>query len=160
MKKDRLNLTFSGSCFNQIRFIAFAAFTFVCLFGPDSSIIGQTDQGQPHLMVEKMPLFNGKDAGTFSTWAEKEIKYPAEALKQKITGKVYVSFVVERDGTVSSVKVIKGVPTLNEEAVRVVKSSPKWTPGEANNVPVRVKFTLPVEFKTTFPSDAKLKESQ
>jgi TonB family protein len=108
--------------------------------------------------AEKMPLFDGKEATAFSNWIAKEIKYPSEALKQKIIGCVTVTFVVEKDGTLSYVKVLKSVPTLDEEAVRVIKSSPKWTPGMNSNTPVRVSLTMPVFFETTFPIDANIKK--
>ena len=72
---------------------------------------------------------------------------------------VTVSFIVEKDGTVSNVKVVRSVPELDGEAVRVVKSSPKWTPGIKDNSPVRVSFVIPINFKTDFPSDAKLKKT-
>jgi periplasmic protein TonB len=110
--------------------------------------------------VDKMPLFNGKEASEFNSWVTKEIKYPEQAIKQKIIGCVTLSFVVEKDGTVSDVKVLRSVPFLDDEALRVVKSSPKWTPGYKDNIPVRVSFVLPVVFNTTFPSDAKLKVKQ
>jgi TonB family protein len=111
--------------------------------------------------VDKMPLFDGKEAGTFTEWVEKQIKYPEDAIKNKIVGRVVLRFVVEKDGSLSGIAVLKGVDqSLNLEAMRVVKSSPKWTPGMKNNVPVRVFMFAPVEFQMTFPSDAKLKVKQ
>jgi len=107
--------------------------------------------------VDKMPLFEGKDAGEFSTWVANQIKYPEEAVRQKIIGSVSVFFIVEKDGSVSNVRVEKGVPVLNEEAVRAVSGSPKWTPGVKNGKKVRVSFIVPVNFRMTFPSDEKLR---
>jgi periplasmic protein TonB len=104
-----------------------------------------------------MPLFNGKDAGEFASWVAKQIKYPEDALKKKIIGNVTVSFIVEKDGTVSNVKVVRSVTELDGDAVRVVKSSPKWTPVVKDNSPVRVSFIIPINFKTDFPGDTKLK---
>jgi TonB family protein len=160
MKSEKFNFMFHRPLIISFKTIALATLLLAAMFGFNISATGQVDRDKVHLMVDKMPLFNGKEAGEFTTWAAKEIRYPAEAVKQKITGSVYVSFIVEKDGTVSTVKVLKSVPTLDDEAVRVVKSSPKWTPGEANNIPVRVMFTLPVKFMMTFPSDAKLKVKQ
>lgn len=133
------------------------------LLGYTTSASGQTakDQTKQEMIyqkVDKMPLFDGKDAGEFTTWVAKQIKYPEEALKKKIIGNVTVSFIVEKDGTISNVKVVKSVPELDGEAVRVVKSSPKWTAGVKDNVPVRVSFVIPINFNTTFPSNAKLKK--
>ena len=78
----------------------------------------------------------------------KNIKYPEQAMKEGIQGRVAVRFIVEKDGSISDVKPILSVhPLLNKEAVRVVKSMPKWTPGKQNGKPVRVRFNLPIMFK-------------
>jgi len=78
----------------------------------------------------------------------KNIKYPEQAVKEGIQGRVTVRFIVEKDGSISDVKPVLSVhPLLNKEAVRVVKSMPKWTPGKQNGKPVRVRFNLPVMFK-------------
>jgi TonB family protein len=109
--------------------------------------------------AEIMPMFKGKDFSEFIRWVESEIQYPPEAISKKIIGCVTATFVVEKDGTVSYVKVLKSVPELDEEAKRILKSSPKWTPGMINNTAVRVSFTIPVVFRTTFPSDEKLRKT-
>jgi len=76
------------------------------------------------------------------------IKYPEVARTSGITGTVYVQFVVEKDGSISDVKVVRGIGGgCDEEAVRVVKSMPRWKPGKQRGQPVRVYFTLPIEFK-------------
>ena len=76
------------------------------------------------------------------------MKYPKQAMKEGIQGRVAVRFIVEKDGSISDVKPILSVhPLLNKEAVRVVKSMPKWTPGKQNGKPVRVRFNLPIMFK-------------
>ena len=76
------------------------------------------------------------------------MKYPEQAMKEGIQGRVAVRFIVEKDGSISDVKPILSVhPLLNKEAVRVVKSMPKWSPGKHNGKPVRVRFNLPVMFK-------------
>jgi periplasmic protein TonB len=98
-------------------------------------------------IVEEMPTFAGGDISKFRDFISKNLKYPDYAAENGIQGRVFVGFVVERDGSVSNVKVIRGVdPLLDKEAVRVVKSSPKWTPGKQRGVPVRVTFTFPVVF--------------
>jgi TonB family protein len=164
MKKEDFKNDLYGSVLNRVK-IALMLVVFIGgLSGLNSSLLGQTVKEQAgkepvYEKVDKMPLFNGKDAGEFALWIGKQIKYPEEALKKKIIGNVTVSFIVEKDGTVSNVKVVKGVPELDGEAVRVVKSSPKWTPGVKDNSPVRVSFIIPINFKTDFPSDAKLKKT-
>ena len=98
-------------------------------------------------VVEQMPHFNGGDAALME-YLQKNIKYPVIAEENGIQGRVVTTFVVERDGSITDVKVIKSVdPSLDKEAVRVVKSMPKWVPGKQNGSAVRVKFTLPVTFR-------------
>ena len=76
------------------------------------------------------------------------MKYPEEAKEIGIQGKVYVTFVVEVDGSITDVKVLRGIGSgCDDEAVRVVKSMPKWVPGKQRGVPVRVQFNLPINFK-------------
>ncbi|MEG1905769.1 MAG: energy transducer TonB, partial [Bacteroidales bacterium] len=78
----------------------------------------------------------------------KSVKYPVIAQENGIQGRVIVSFVIERDGSVADAVVVRGVdPSLDKEALRVVKSMPKWTPGKQRGKPVRVKYTLPVTFR-------------
>ena len=98
-------------------------------------------------VVEVMPQFPGGQIAMLKYIME-NIKYPEQAMKEGIQGRVAVRFIVEKDGSISDVKPILSVhPLLNKEAVRVVKSMPKWTPGKQNGKPVRVRFNLPVMFK-------------
>ena len=98
-------------------------------------------------VVEEMPQFPGGQAALLE-YLSKNIKYPVVAEENGIQGKVIVTFVVERDGSISDVKVVKSVdPSLDKEASRVVKSMPKWQPGKQNGSAVRVKYTVPVQFK-------------
>ena len=98
-------------------------------------------------VVEVMPQFPGGQIAMLQ-YLMKNIKYPEQAVKEGIQGRVTVRFIVEKDGSISDVKPILSVhPLLNKEAVRVVKSMPKWTPGKQNGKPVRVRFNLPVMFK-------------
>ena len=93
------------------------------------------------------PRFNGGDASEFAKWAMKNVQYPAFAEENGIMGKVVVQFVVDTNGNVADVKVVRGVhPVLDKEAVRVVSSSPQWTPGSTNGEPVSVTLTMPVIF--------------
>lgn len=98
-------------------------------------------------VVEVMPQYPGGQIAMLKYIME-NIKYPKQAMKEGIQGRVTVRFIVEKDGSISDVKPILSVhPLLNKEAVRVVESMPKWTPGKHNGKPVRVRFNLPVMFK-------------
>ena len=98
-------------------------------------------------VVEVMPQFPGGQIAMLQYIME-NIKYPEQAMKEGIQGRVAVRFIVEKDGSISDVKPILSVhPLLNKEAVRVVESMPKWTPGKQNGKPVRVRFNVPVMFK-------------
>ena len=99
-------------------------------------------------IVEDMPKFRGGDVTKFSHWVIEHIRYPRLAEEIGIQGKVFISFMVEPDGSVSNVTILRSADKLlNEEAVRVVSGSPKWTPGKQRGVPVKVRFTIPVNFK-------------
>ena len=98
-------------------------------------------------VVEQQPQFPGGQAALFS-WLSQNIHYPPVAEENGIYGRVTVSFVVEPDGSISNVQVVRGVdPSLDKEAVRVTKAMPKWQPGKQNGQAVRVKYNLPVTFK-------------
>ena len=98
-------------------------------------------------VVEVMPQFPGGQIAMMKYIME-NMKYPKQAMKEGIQGRVTVSFIVEKDGRVSNVRLLRSVqPLLDKEAVRVVKSMPKWSPGKHNGKPVRVRFNLPVMFK-------------
>ncbi len=106
-----------------------------------------SEDDTPFLVAEEMPLFQGKDLNTFRTWVQSQIRYPAEALKRGIEGRVVLSFIVERDGSVSTIELLQSPDRiLSEEARRVVSSSPKWTPGRQKGHLVRVRYMLPVDF--------------
>ena len=82
------------------------------------------------------------------TWLSQNMQYPAKAVEDDAQGRVLVGFIVNRDGSVDDVKVVKSVhPALDEEAVRVVKAMPKWKPGKKGGKTVRVRYTLPMTFK-------------
>ena len=98
-------------------------------------------------VVEVMPTFPGGQGALFE-WLSKNIKYPVVAEENGVQGRVIVTFVVERNGSITDVQVAKSVdPSLDKEAVRVVKAMPHWIPGKQNGSAVRVKFTVPVTFR-------------
>lgn len=101
----------------------------------------------PFQQVEEKPSFMGGDSNNFSKWINQNLVYPETAKKNRIQGRVTLSFIVNADGSVSGVMVLRGVePSLDQEAVRVVSASPKWTPGKIDGKPVRVRYVLPVIF--------------
>ena len=96
---------------------------------------------------EEMPVFPGGEAALYA-FIHKETKYPKEARKRDITGKVFVQFIVEKDGSVDSVWVKRSAhPLLDAEAVRVVALADGWTPGKQNDKPVRCTYMLPISFE-------------
>jgi len=98
-------------------------------------------------VVEQMPSFPGGQ-GALMSWLGSNIKYPVVAEENGVQGRVVCTFVVERDGSITDVKVVRGVdPSLDKEAVRVLKQMPHWIPGKQNGSAVRVKYTVPVTFK-------------
>ena len=112
---------------------------------PEPPIEGEV--GKIFDIVEQMPSFPGGDKALFDYLSE-NIKYPILAEENGIQGRVIVTFVVERDGSITEAKVVKSVyPSIDKEALRVVKGMPKWIPGVQNGVPVRTKYTIPVTFK-------------
>lgn len=103
---------------------------------------------------DKPITFMHKPADNFSLWCSMQIDYPQEALRQNITGKVVVQFIITTEGKVSDVEVIKGVhPLLDAEAVRVVSSSPAWEPVTMNGKKVNVEFVQPVVFRIAKKTD-------
>lgn len=98
-------------------------------------------------VVEQPPSFPGGQAALMS-YLSKSVKYPEEALKNNVQGRVIVGFIVEKDGSVSNAKIIRSVDSaLDKEAIRIVMSMPKWTPGRQNGRNVRTKYNVPVNFK-------------
>ncbi len=98
--------------------------------------------------AEVMPKFQGGDVNRFRAWVVERLKYPVIAAENGLQGKVTLSFVVEKDGSLTGIEVLASPDrSLSEEAIRVVSSSPRWKPGEQRGMPVRVRYTLPVEFR-------------
>lgn len=98
-------------------------------------------------VVEQMPSFPGGPSALME-WLSNNVKYPVVAQENGVQGRVVVSFVVERDGSITDVKVVRGVdPSLDKEASRVVRAMPRWIPGKQNGSAVRVKYNVPVAFR-------------
>ena len=106
------------------------------------------EEAIPFQLVEEKPSFNGGDANEFSKWVNSRLVYPEIAKENGVQGRVTLQFTVNADGTVSNVKVLRGVDSsLDKEAVRVVYSSPKWKPGKQRDRAVKVTYTFPVIFQ-------------
>ncbi len=102
----------------------------------------------PFVMVEEKPKFQGGDENAFTKWVGERLVYPEIAKENSVQGRVILQFRVNTDGSVDNVRVIRGVdPSLDKEAMRVVSSSPRWTPGRQRNKAVRVVYTFPVIFQ-------------
>ena len=115
--------------------------------GPPAPVQEESDEGEIFEVVEQNPAFPGGDKALLE-WLQKNLKYPSSAQENGIQGRVMVSFVVNKDGSVVDPKVIRSVDAaLDKEAMRVVSAMPKWIPGKQRGKTVRVKYTLPVTFR-------------
>ena len=113
---------------------------------PEEETIEEEDI--PVQLVEEKPYFTGGDANEFSKWVNSRLVYPEIAKENGVQGRVTLQFTVNADGSVSNVKVLRGVDSsLDKEAVRVVSSSPKWKPGKQRDRAVKVTYTFPVIFQ-------------
>lgn len=112
--------------------------------GDDSTV---SDKEKVYQVVEQQPSFPGGREELFKYLAY-NVRYPIDAAKNKIEGRVLVTFVVEHDGSISNVNVANSVyPSLDKESIRVVSGMPKWILGKANGKTVRVKYTIPITFR-------------
>jgi len=110
--------------------------------------VTEADPNQIFTAVENEPKFKGD----FGAYLSRNIRYPAVDKENNVQGKVFVQFVVEKDGSLTDIKVLRSPDeSLGDEAVRVLKASPRWTPGIQNGKPVRVMYTVPISF--TLSSD-------
>lgn len=108
----------------------------------------EVEEDAPFLVVETMPTFQGGDLNTFRNWVQSKLRYPQIAQENGISGRVVLTFVIERDGKLTNIQVLQTPDrSLSDEAVRVLNTSPKWKPGKNRNQPARVKYTLPVDFR-------------
>jgi protein TonB len=114
---------------------------------PSGNPLPSPPDNQIRTWVNEMPKFPG---GNIGDYLAKQLRYPAEAVQLGIHGTVYASFVIERDGSVSNVVLLRGIsggPDLNKEALRVLSEMPKWAPGKQDGHPVRIQYTVPIHFK-------------
>lgn len=122
------------------------AYSFPITFRADLAA-SEEDDAIPFQLVDQKPSFNGGDANEFAKWVNSRLVYPEKAKEKGIQGRVVLQFVIETDGSITDIKVLKSDdPLLEKEAIRVVSSSPKWQPGMRQGKPVRVTYTYPVVF--------------
>ncbi len=118
----------------------------ISVFAFNSNAQENNKEGDVYFIVDEMPEFPGGDKA-LRTYIANRVSYPEIAKKNGIQGKVYVSFVVDAEGSVTSTRIERGVdPSLDKESLRVVSELPKWKPGKEKGKAVKVKFTVPINF--------------
>ena len=123
-----------------------------CVFAQSNVMVNSPESdlsksGEIFEVVDENPTFPGGDSALME-FLKKNLKYPKKAIKNNIQGRILMSFVVAKDGSITNVKIQKEAhPLLNKEAMRIVKKMPKWEPGKKNGKVVRVRFTLPITFR-------------
>ena len=125
-----------------------AMYLFACNSNSNNDSSQTSDEVFLFAEVGEKPTFNGKDAETgFREYIKENTNYPVAAQENGITGRVYVEFTIDKDGSVTDVELLRGAdPLLDAEALRVIKSSPKWTPGKHGGEAVSVKYQFPIYF--------------
>lgn len=122
-------------------------FTFLAVHTSVQSQVTNAESDDVFTVVEQMPEFPGGDKA-LDDFIIKNLKYPEEAKKQNIQGKVWIGFIVDKEGNVLEIEALRGIGGgCDEEAVRVVALMPKWKPGKQSGKPVVVKFRLPINFR-------------
>ena len=112
----------------------------------DDPDLQKNDNDKAYDVVEEMPQYPG-GVGKLMEYVSMNVRYPKEAESKSIQGRVIITFVIEKDGSIEDAEVVKSVdPALDAEALRVVKAMPKWTPGKQDGKPIRVKYTMPITF--------------
>ena len=125
----------------------FIIMALMAVFGLTTVSAQKTVVAKKNQKVEQMPEYPGGQAALFE-YLSKNIKYPADAEKKKVEGKVFVTFVVDSDGKITDVSLLKKVfPSLDAEAIRVISAMPNWIPGRQKGQAVRVKYTVPIMFR-------------
>ncbi|MBL7110970.1 MAG: energy transducer TonB [Bacteroidales bacterium] len=124
--------------------------TEVALINPNNVVIFEEEEEEAEeifFLVEDMPKFNGGDLSEFQKYVQSNLVYPDDAKDNDISGVVLVKFVINKKGELTRLELVRGVhPGLDKEALRVVSSSPKWTPGKQRGMPASVAYTFPIRF--------------
>lgn len=115
---------------------------------PNFDDIEELVEDEPVIIAEFMPTFQGKDLSYFRNYVSKNLVFPERAKETGVVGTVYATFVIDKDGSVTDVQIMRGVhPDVDKAVINVIKNSPRWEPGMNNGRYVKVKFTIPVAFK-------------
>ena len=145
----------------RIHFLLFLLFAFYFQSqaqqssAPDTTVKGiqePTNEDVVYTYAGEMPTFQGGGDDAFAIYIQQHLIYPLDALQKGITGTVYVQYIIEKDGSVSNVKIVSGrelYPSLDQAAMEVVRNSPKWKPGKNNGVPVAIKKIARIKFNLT-----------
>lgn len=129
-----------------MRKLIFLALTGIAMFFNSAQAQNNPNKVYDFVSVQKQPLYPG-GISKFYDYLAKEMKYPAAAKKNKTQGKVFASFIVEKDGTLTDVRVIRSLSKETDaEAIRVLRNSPKWNPAQNKGIAVRVKYNIAVNF--------------
>ncbi len=132
-------LTFSEDTLQQTGATGTGDEIFLAYFG--------TGSDDSNVLVEVMPAFMGGGISKFQEWIKKRTIYPQEAIDNRISGTVILTFIIEKDGSVNNITLLKRVhPILDNEVLKVISESPKWSPGRQRGQPVRIRYILPVSF--------------
>ena len=108
---------------------------------------GDGDFGGTFFILEVMPTFRGGDENAFGEWIQRRIIYPKAAVEAKIRGRVFFTFIVEPDGSVSNVTIVQGIaPIIDDEVLKIVQESPRWSPGLQQGRPVRMRYRMVLNF--------------
>lgn len=120
----------------------------VAIAAPKKIVEEKVEEEVPIMIAEEMPKFQGGTLDAFRTWVQSRLKYPIIAQENGVQGRVTVEFVIEKDGSVGRIQVLAGPDkSLSDEALRVIGTSPKWSPGKQRGRAVPIKYILPVEFR-------------
>lgn len=124
--------------------------TQVAIINPANVVVVEEEEEEPEeifFRVEEMPKFNGGGLSEFQRYVQSNLIYPESAMDNDISGVVLVKFVINKKGELTNLELVRGVhPDLDKEALRVVGSSPKWTPGKQRGMPASVAYTFPIRF--------------
>ena len=128
--------------------IALILTVILAVFACSSIYAQQQQEAVPMSVVDEKPTFQGQPAAAFANWVYSQMKYPEQAIKENLAGRVAIKFTISKSGDLKDITVLRGAhPILDAEALRAVSTSPKWEPGKVKGEPVNVTYIFPVIFK-------------
>lgn len=130
-----------------VQFLSLTGLAMLVLLGTSTLHAQEKEASEVFFIVEEMPVFKKGGLETFRNWVQKQVKYPEKAVKEGITGTVYANFVIDPEGKVGSINIVRSPnQILSDEAIRVLKTSPDWTPGKQRGQKVAVSCVIPIKF--------------